>query len=58
MNRRTDSKQNKAHEIGHTLGLTHPVGGGVGLMAYPPGRINKQQVNELGNMDFLKIVQQ
>ncbi len=58
MNSAADSKMNKIHEIFHTLGFNHPknIGGGHGIMAYPPSKPDKADANELIYNNFLKTI--
>ena len=58
MNSAADSKMNKIHEIFHTLGFNYPknIGGGHGIMAYPPSKPDKADANGLIYNNFLKTI--
>ncbi|MFL9839298.1 RHS repeat-associated core domain-containing protein, partial [Flavobacterium sp. ST-75] len=59
MNRDSDTRKNKRHEIGHTLGLddNHVSGAKKGIMNYPPKKSMSQfEANKLANSDFLPAI--
>ena len=57
MNKPFDSKMNRLHEIFHTLGFTHPKGGGKqGIMKYPPEKPTKKDALEISNSKFLPAI--
>ena len=57
MNRPLDTKMNRLHEIFHTLGFTHPEGGGKqGIMKYPPKKPTKKDALEISNSKFLPSI--
>ena len=55
MNNSYDTWINRIHEIFHTFGFSHPKekGGNNGIMAYPPENPNQNDINKLGNSNFL-----
>lgn len=53
MNTSTENNKDRIHEIFHTLGLIDFTGG---IMNYPPGRVNQQNINDIGNSSFLPAI--
>ncbi len=57
MNVHGDGKMNRLHEVFHTFGFSHPVGGSKhGIMKYPPRNPNKKDALELATTTFLKTL--
>ena len=58
MNSSQDTKNNRIHEIFHTLGFSHPKGKGgtSGIMKYPPEKPNQGDANQIGNSTFLPTI--
>lgn len=56
LNKNTDTKMNRIHEIFHTLGLKDFPKDKTGIMNYPPEKPNQKDINLIGNGSFLPIV--